>query len=128
MIVPGTPTDRKALTLELKRHVETLDVVARLTAYGTALEFAEQEMLGTRGHVFLLVLDIPESRLEVRTYTDARIATEEYAAIERAVGFEPGRDVVLVSVESLASLRRAYPNYFLDTTAFVDAVHEAVSD
>ena len=38
-----------------------------------------------------------------------------------------GIDAVLVSVDSISSLRRAYPNYFLDTHVFIEAVKEAVS-
>jgi len=36
-------------------------------------------------------------------------------------------DAVLVSVESLELLRRAYPNYFLDTRAFLNALKQAVA-
>ena len=36
-------------------------------------------------------------------------------------------DAVLVSVDSMTSLRRAYPNYFLDTNLFVEAVKAAIS-
>ena len=39
----------------------------------------------------------------------------------------PEADVVLVSVDSMAALRRAYPNYFLDTRAFLEAVKAAVA-
>jgi hypothetical protein len=33
---------------------------------------------------------------------------------------------VLVSVDSVASLRRAYPNYFADTHMFLEIVSEAL--
>jgi len=45
-------------------------------------------------------------------------ASDHYAAIERAAEDYPCHDVVLVSAESVTSLRRAYPNYFSDTTEF----------
>ena len=37
------------------------------------------------------------------------------------------RDVVLVKSDSMASLRRAYPNYFADTTLFVESLEEAIA-
>ena len=42
-------------------------------------------------------------------------------------GVRPATDVVLVSVEPAATLKRAYPNYFLDTSVFLDTVREAVA-
>lgn len=54
------------------------------------------------------------------------IAAEAYRAVETSIGQSPIRDAVLVSVDSLAALRRAYPNYFLDTTAFLATVYEAL--
>jgi hypothetical protein len=35
-------------------------------------------------------------------------------------------DAVLVSVDSIDALRRAYPNYFLDTELFIDALNRAL--
>jgi hypothetical protein len=37
------------------------------------------------------------------------------------------RDVVLVSVDSLEALKKAYPNYFLDTHRFIQAVKHATA-
>jgi hypothetical protein len=53
----------------------------------------------------------PASQLE--------LASAEYLQIERAIRDRPGPDAVLGSVESVNALRRAYPNYFFDTNAFL---------
>jgi hypothetical protein len=39
---------------------------------------------------------------------------------------ELGQDVVLVSVAATTSLQRAYPDYFLDTSNFVDLLIDVV--
>ena len=71
----------------------------------------------------------PHDRVtEVRSFDDPIVAADAYSALERATEDQPRKDVVLVSAESLASLRRAYPNYFLDTTAFVESVREAIAE
>lgn len=54
-------------------------------------------------------------------------AAEQYDALGRSAALDQNTDVVLVSVESLAALRRAYPNYFLDTEVFLDIVRAAVA-
>ena len=125
--VPDTPSDPAELRKELRRYARKLNVVNRLTAYGAALQLVDQAMIPTKGGMYLLELDIENRQLVARSYTNPLIAAEDYSAIERAIENEPGKDAVLVTVESLASLRRAYPNYFLDTTAFVESVKEAIA-
>lgn len=125
-LVPGTPADGDELRRTLRISANKLDVVARLNTYGAALRVVEEQMSAMKGHMFLLELDIPEQSLIARTYESPTVAAEAYSAVERAIEGEPGKDAVLVSVESLAALRRAYPNYFLDTSAFVESVVEAI--
>jgi Region found in RelA / SpoT proteins len=125
--VPGTPDDAETLTKELRRYVKRLKVIDRLQAYGRTLQHVERTMEGVKGgHTFLLELDVDTQRLVVWDFESTVQAAEQYEAVERAIEDEPNKDAVLVSVESLAALRRAYPNYFLDTTAFVASVKAAI--
>jgi hypothetical protein len=126
-LVPGTPADPEELIRELRGYTQRLDVIKRLNAYGDALRLAEDNMAELKGQTFLLELDIDARTLFARSYDNALMAAEEYAAVERAIEGNPAMDAVLVTVESLASLRRAFPNYFLDTSAFLEAVEEAVA-
>jgi hypothetical protein len=126
--VPNTPTDKRELVRRLRQCVKSLDVERKLWAYGAALRTLEGP--GLQGaHYFLLELDPSTNSVTVRGYRFGELeeASNQYLATERKMAGTAGADVVLVSVESLASLRRAYPNYFLDTGAFVDAVRRAVS-
>jgi len=45
--------------------------------------------------------------------------------VERSANAEQ-RDAVLVSVDSLQALRKAYPNYFLDTHKFLAFVRKTI--
>lgn len=126
-IVPETPTSRAVLTQELRRAIKKLDIVRRLETYGGAMQTLE-EGLGSNAHYFLLVLNPAEGTTQVRGYTRASLdtASEDYLRVERAIASNLGAEAVLVSVDTISSLRRAYPNYFLDTKAFLDAVRAAV--
>jgi len=53
-------------------------------------------------------------------------ASEAYLAVEKATASKPGTQTVLVSLDSVHALRSAYPNYFLDTNAFVTALKFAI--
>lgn len=57
--------------------------------------------------------------LEIRSYTkkDANRAQQDYLELERNATSKD--DVVLVSAETTRNLMRAYPNYFLDSSEFI---------
>jgi len=55
-------------------------------------------------------------------------AYEMYLRIEKETEKHPEIQAVLVSVESLEALRAAYPNYYLDTGAFVGAMKQAIGE
>jgi hypothetical protein len=127
-IVPGTPADRDDLKRLIRRYVSRLDVVNRLRAYGTALQVVGGSIVEQKGVVaYLLELDIGAQRLTATSFTNPVVAAEAYSAIERAIEGQLGKDAVLVSVESVTTLQRAYPNYFLDTAPFLDSVEEAIA-
>jgi hypothetical protein len=131
--VPDTPDREGPLIEELREFVEKLDVEARLSAYGTALQIHEERIV-PKAVYYLLVLDTTitglrgEPGVGVTAYEKHELeqAERDYAVIEEEIKSQPGKDAVLVSVESLASLQRAFPNYFLDTDIFRQLVRDAL--
>lgn len=121
--MPGTPTTPGELIDELTALGKAIDVRRRLRTYGTALDVA-QDAGGRESHYFLLSLQPAEGKLAVRTFRRNELtqATDAYLAEEKVSAETVGSEVVLVSVDSLESLRRAYPNYFLDTEVFFEAL------
>jgi len=76
-----------------------------------------------RGTYYLLVLDPLKKEVTLTSFSRERLeeATEQYKIAEQEA---QGNDtqVVLVSAESIDSLRKAYPNYFLDTHEFISHI------
>jgi hypothetical protein len=126
LVAPGTPDDRAVRTIELRKLANGLGVIDKLTAYGETLKLAEENIVGGRDKYFILRLDAGDGDLTVYSFGNLTAATEAYDGMERVAATEENVDVVLVSVDSLASLRRAYPNYFLDTATFVGLVRNAI--
>jgi len=123
--VPDTPSDTRSLIAELKDVSRDLDATARLKAYGQALTLVEPQS----GAYFLLKLDAQTEDLTVVGYDRRHFASaqSDYLALEREQFGNPRIDTVLVSVDSVKSLRNAYPNYYLDTRAFVQVLERAVA-
>ena len=72
-------------------------------------------------HFYLLELDINLDKLNIRTYSkrQEQKAISDYMDVEKKVYGLNGYDVVLVGADTLQDLKKAYPNYFLDTKEFL---------
>jgi hypothetical protein len=122
--VPDTPCDASELRDELSRYVKDLHVIELLEAYTAVPDI-------TKGHdpsynFFLIVLDPLKKRVEITCYgkKDIGVGMLEYSIVEKKIADGERLDAVLVSVDSLKQLHRAYPNYFLETSAFVGVVKD----
>lgn len=125
--IPGTPDSEAELAGELLDLTQSLGVVERMTAYGETLKVFEEQIAGGSSKYFVLSLNAAEATLNVYSFGSLAQATGYYEALERATAAERDTDVVLVSVDSISALRRAYPNYFLDTGAFLGMVKDATT-
>jgi hypothetical protein len=128
-LVPNTPTSHHELVEELRHHANSLDLAHKLAAIGTALNVMESPR-GKDDHYFLLEVHHGTNLVTVTGFKQAESdkATAKYLEVEKKIKeSRPGLiDAVLVSVDSVAALRRAYPNYFLDTEAFVSILNQTL--
>ena len=114
---------------EIRDCANQLAVETRLQTYRSALNTVDHPVLkGSR--YYLLVLDSQQGTqsITVTGYKPADLdaASAHYLRVEQEVK-ESGGDAVLVSVDSIAALRNAYPNYFLDTTRFLGELRKTLS-
>lgn len=115
-----------------------LQVQKRLTAYRTALRATERTNFKSAGY-FLLVLLPEEPQLQIVAFSKRNLdqATKEYERFERflprytrgqqlplfpELADYSGAQAVLVGADSFRSIRESYPNYYLDTEAFLGKV------
>lgn len=123
--VEGTPKNYAELVDELAQLSAELDVMNKLEVYGNALQFFQEQQ--AQGQFFLLTLDPLEQRVTVRAYTREQLpqAQAAYLEVEKLVS-DTASDAVLVSVDSVAALQKAYPNYFLDTRVFIGLLRDTL--
>ena len=115
--VPGTPSTEVELLRELLDCANELEVEKQLDAYeAIAWTFQHHGRQAGDARYFLVsyeTVSATERIVTVKAFrsSDVEEASNEYLALERANSERAGTDAVLVSVESLESLRRAYPSY-----------------
>ena len=122
--VPNTPTARRELAAEIGQLARELRVREMLSSLSATVDYSGQN----GGHYYLLRLDLKEGKLAVRDYGIGQVslALEDYKLTEESA-VDARAMVVLVSAESIADLRRAYPNYFLDMSTFLQMLDNATS-
>ncbi len=122
--VAGTPVGRD-LRKKLVEAIDRMEILARLSSFQQLMKFATDPNESTsKAHYFLLVLDPVErlSRIHAFTPSRAKEAVKVYDAFEREQAEHPEADAVLVRSESLKDLKKAYPNYFADTSFFLEVL------
>lgn len=121
--VPRTPGARVELIQELQAIIDRGDIMQNLTDWNEVVHMIE---VPDRPHAYfyLLTLDVAKRNLKVSSFRreQAVAAQEAYDAAEKATEKESNIQVVLVSVEDVAALRKAYPSYYVDTKDFITAV------
>lgn len=96
-----------------------LDVKRKLNAFSVAANAISSSSVG--GNFHLIVLDSVERTVSVTSFGKRRLdaANAAYADAEKKASEHPDMQTVLVATSSIEALRRAFPNYFLDTKQFL---------
>ena len=124
-IVPGTPAGERELISELHQLFIELQVEMVLAGITATVQMVRDD---ANAQAYLLVLDADKKFLEIKSYkaNEMSNASQEYLLVEEQYADNPTVQAVLVSVDSLATLQSAYPNYYLDTGEFLAAVRLAI--
>lgn len=82
-----------------------------------------------KARYFLVNLNLETLQVDLQGFKPAESeeGSDAYSNVEQASLLEGDAQQVLVSVDDVSQLRRAYPNYFLDTSEFVARVRALVA-
>jgi hypothetical protein len=114
--IPGISASESERIAELKTLANGLRAVHTLNAYRATINWAGSAQEKRDAKYFLVQYDYDENKVFVTAFkgTQSQRANKEYTDAELSMK-AGSRNIVLVSVDSIQALERAYPNYFLDT-------------
>jgi hypothetical protein len=115
--VPNTPTCRNELAAELRDISPLVNFPSVLYALASGVEGIASVRDGAL--FYILVLDSERMVTHVKGFSAETEAIEEYGNFEQQALGKPHIQTVLVSADSVESLRTAYPNYYMDARVFV---------
>jgi len=125
-LVPGTPSSREDLVAEIKDLNSNHHIATLFSTYAAIFPRVEN----TKDAAYFLVnLDPIAKTAWIRGFKkeESQKANAAYTAAEKNLAPDSPTQIVLVSVSSVAALKRVYPNYFLDTTAFLADVNVLIN-
>ncbi len=120
-LVPGyEDLTREETYRAVAQKSKELNVGGKLTGFGVAIDAIHSDK--RRGTYYLLVLHPKERTLYFQAYSKERflVATQDYLKEEEKIVEGSQKQAVLVATASVEALRRAYPNFFLDTREFLE--------
>ncbi|MPR36303.1 RelA/SpoT domain-containing protein [Salmonirosea aquatica] len=112
---------------KVRKDANYLQVINQLEAFSNVIANIETDK--RQGSLHLVVLDVKNKEVRIKTYSRTAIeeASADYLKEETSITDSNKRQVVLVSSNSLDSLRKAYPSYFLDTQEFIRTLKEIIT-
>ncbi len=122
--VPGFEGKSKSYIFKAVKEAEKdLNVLTKMDGFAAAANLIHNKK-GKGSYYHLIILNSLARRVQIMSFAKEklRLATQEYAKAEKRIAKGEKIEAVLVSAGPLNSLRRAYPNYFLDTKDFVELV------
>ncbi|MDE1714907.1 RelA/SpoT domain-containing protein (plasmid) [Chromobacterium amazonense] len=113
-----TLTDEETFDLLLKKERE-LDVINKLSGFRVAAKHISNDQ--KKGKYHLIILDLENKYATINSFEprDIQLANKKYSEIEAEVRRGRNAQVVLVASESISTLKKAYPSYFLDSQNFI---------
>lgn len=126
-LVPNTPTDSEGLATELRGLCNSLQVEPFLRGFETAMQTITGKNASDAVE-YILVLNTETRRVSILPFRkhEQESADVRYLELEKEHQSNRRVQVVRVSVKDIKSLRAAYPNYYLDTHEFLNAVATAI--
>jgi len=108
----------KEIIQEVINEAERLNVLENFQGFRIA---ANEITTKRKGSHHLIALDIDERLVRIKSYGRRKLeeASADYTRYEEEIARGKNMNIVLVATSSVESLRKAYPNYFLDTNDFL---------
>ncbi|RVA15325.1 hypothetical protein EN932_01630 [Mesorhizobium sp. M7A.F.Ca.US.002.01.1.1] len=122
-LAPTADLPREDVRREIRDLSKQIKAVSTLETYNRAINFTENYGQ-TYARYFLLQFDYDTREVYVQPFYNYEKGAARYVEEERT---SQKRNTVLVEVNKVNDLKKAFPNYFLDVSAFTDKLKSVLS-
>lgn len=110
---------------QIIEQYDSLNIKDKLNAFRVAANHINTRIPNAK--FYIIRLDLDKKKVNVYPYKKqfVEIANIQYTKFEKEIVEKNlNQQVVLVSIESIKSLKKAYPNYFLESVDFIKKIEE----
>lgn len=135
--VPNTPVGDSEIQREIAMCASRIDAIAKLESYKSMVKVIEtldddakthRRIKAAYVHIRIqLEGDTAPMRWKQYSQGQYKKAIRAYEDAEKEIRDSDREETVLVSASSIEDLKRAYPNYFVDTSVFVEELRQAIT-
>lgn len=124
-LCPNTSQWADELIVEIEQLDKKHNILSTLSAINVTINYTSELKIKGKNLYYLLILNYSKKNVRVRSFNSSQIevATKIYDTVEK----ESNLDAVLVSATSFETLKLAYPNYFVDISAFIDNLRDIIN-
>jgi hypothetical protein len=119
-LVPDTPENVNDLSDELNEICLQLNIPN--VFYGLSAGMGLTQTIRSKPGIYILTLDSEKRRTTAVGFPTAKLADEHYLEMEKENKDKTHIQTVMVKLDSIRELRRAYPGYYSDTRRFIKLV------
>ena len=101
-----------------------LKIKDKLAAFSIATSHIDKLNKQSKSQYFLIILDLKNRNIRINPFNSYNLADDNkaYTEVERTINAGADLQAVLVSIDKISALSKAYPNYFLDTDDFTKKI------
>jgi ppGpp synthetase/RelA/SpoT-type nucleotidyltranferase len=127
-IIPKTPKNESELFNQIKNLSDKLKVIQKIQTWARLVKIFENfGREHQKSYFYLLDLNIDTKELFISSFEKAeeKKANIAYSEAEKKASKEKlNKDIVLVEADTTKDLKKAYPNYYLDTNEFLSILRD----
>jgi inorganic pyrophosphatase len=113
--VPGTPSSKNEIIDAIRSLDNSHSILKQLSTIDASCNYIQKKRINSR-RIYVLVIKDQGKNVEVSDYKKLEDANKHYVEAEK----DEKNNAVLVSAASLEALRKAYPNYFMNISGFLE--------
>lgn len=127
--IEGTPQNFDDSQVQLAKLISKLNIYKRFNAFRVTLNFIDENISSNEHAYCLIKIDTVSNTGEVSLFSEreSKEATNKYLAAEKESAKNPTLVSALVNIASVGNLKEAFPNYFADSTLFIETLQSVHS-
>ncbi len=120
--VPNVPNNRNDIISVLNELNRTHSILEKLSTINATCDYIQNKRINTR-KFYVIVIKEQGKKVDVSDYKKLEEANAQYIEAEK----DEQNNAVLVSATSLDALRKAYPNYFMNISGFLELTQKLMA-